>query len=101
MLCLYLYVYLYLYLESYSSSQSLFDCLFMWGQILSDMSHIERSGCNWVPYHSRQRILSAFALSVEELGIGDVIKNAMQNDHGPLILKVSINQTQKDMKTIT
>ena len=59
------------------------------------------SGCNWVPYHSRQRILSAFALSVEELGIGDVIKNAMQNDHGPLILKVSINQTQKDMKTIT
>ena len=74
---------------------------FMWGQILSDMSHMERSGCNWVPYHSRQRILSAFALSVEELGIGDVIKNAMQNDHGPLILKVSINQTQKDMKTIT
>ena len=79
----------------------MFDCLFMWGQILSDMSHMERSGCNWVPYHSRQRILSAFALSVEELGIGDVIKNAMQNDHGPLILKVSINQTQKDMKTIT
>jgi hypothetical protein len=72
------------------------------GKILADMvAHMEKSDCHWVSYHTRQRILSAIALTVEALGIGDAIKNAMQKDPAPLILKVCINQTQKDMITIT
>ena len=66
-----------------------------------DQGDMEKSDCHWVSYHTRQRILSAIALTVEALGIGDAIKNAMQKDPAPLILKVCINQTQKDMITIT
>ena len=46
---------------------------------------------HWVPFHTRQRILSAIALTVEELGIGDALKNAVQSGPGPLIVKVCIN----------
>ena len=55
------------------------------------MAHLEKSYCHWVPYHTRQRILSAIALTVEELGIGDALKNAVQSGPGPLIVKVCIN----------